>query len=454
MGDFRSGAFEILLASRVASEGLDFEFCSAVVNYDLPWNPMEVEQRIGRIDRIGQQEKKIGVLNFHTPGTIETDIIERVMERIGVFEHAIGELEPILEAQWKGVESLLFDFALDPEQKRLRAEQMIQAIEMQAKDLEFVESSAPVLISSDTADIAGLERDLLASGRYVGQAELAALIQDWAETFGGTVARNGSVLQVRGNEELAGHMHTLVRTGERLASEVEEMSALLRSEQIIYLSLDQERSRATGLPLLTATHPLTRAALGTPGHRQGRFTLLEMDTDTAGLPEGSYLSMLAVVSWNGIRPLHEVWSSSINLADCSDAGDSLGLAIMKELAEASYRAAPKHEHSGLAEAVELATMNLDFRAANRRSELTQENDAFIATRRLSFEDVHERRLRQLHALRRTHEERGNMRALKLTDARIAKEQTRLASQIAALDMARAPSLTTIDLAVCVVEVRG
>ena len=454
MGDFRSGAFEILLASRVASEGLDFEFCSAVVNYDLPWNPMEVEQRIGRIDRIGQVEKKIGVLNFNTPGTIETDIIERVMERIGVFEHAIGELEPILDAQWKGVESLLFDFTLDPEQKRLRTEQMIQAIEMRAKDLEFVESSAPMLISSDTADIEGLERDLLESGRYVGQAELAVLVQDWTETFGGAVARNGSVLEVRGNAELAGHVQTLVRTGERLASEVEETCALLRSEQIIYLSLDQEISRTTGRPLLTATHPLTRAALGTPGHRQGRFTLLEMDPEAPGLPEGTYLSLLAVVSWNGIRPLHEVWSSSINLADQSDAGDCLGLAIMKDLAEASYRAAPMREHSGLAEAVDLATMNLQVRVASRRSELIQENDAFIATRRLSFDEVHERRLKQMHALRRTHEERGNLRALRLTEARIAKEQDRFKSQIAALDAARKPSLTTADLAVCVVEARG
>jgi superfamily II DNA or RNA helicase len=456
MGDFRSGAFDILLASRVASEGLDFEFCSAVVNYDLPWNPMEVEQRIGRIDRIGQVEKKIGVLNFHTPGTIETDIIERVMERIGVFEHAIGELEPILDAEWKGVESLLFDFSLDPEQKKLRTEQMIQAIEMRARDLEFVESAAPMLVSSDTADIEGLERDLLASGRYVGQAELAVLIQDWAETFGGAVAvaRNGSVLEVRGNEELAGHVQTLVRTGERLASEVDETCALLRSEQIIYLSLDQERSRTTGLSLLTATHPLTRAAIGTPGHRQGRFALLEMDPVTAGLPEGTYLSLLAVVSWNGIRPLHEVWSSSINLVDLSDAGHSLGLAIMKDLAEASYRAAPVREHTGLVEAVELATMNLQVRAADRRSELIQENDAFIATRRLSFREVHERRLEQMHALRRTHVERGNLRAVRLTEARIAKEQNRFASQIAALDVARAPSLSTGDLAVCMVEVRG
>jgi hypothetical protein len=280
------------------------------------------------------------------------------------------------------------------------------------------------------------------------------LIEDWAETFGGVVGRNGSVLEVRGNAELSDHVQTLVRTGERVASEVEETCTLLRSEQIITLSLDQERSRTTGLPLLTATHPLTRAALGTPGHRQGRFTLLGMDPEMAGVPEGTYLSLLAVVSWSGIRPLHEVWSSSINLLDLSDPGDSLGLAIMKDLAEASYRAAPIREHSGLVEAVELATMNLEVRVANRRSELIQENDAFIATRLLSFKDVHERRLHQMHALRRTHLERGNMRALRLTEARIVKEQNRFASQIAALDVARAPSLTTGDLAVCVVEVRG
>ena len=88
---FRDGDFDVMLATRVAGEGLDFEFCSAVVNYDLPWNPMEVEQRIGRIDRFGQQEEKIHILNFHTPGTIETDIIARVHERIGVFTSSIGE---------------------------------------------------------------------------------------------------------------------------------------------------------------------------------------------------------------------------------------------------------------------------------------------------------------------------------------------------------------------------
>ena len=57
--DFRDGKFELLVASEVASEGLDFEFCNVLVNYDLPWNPMRVEQRIGRLDRFGQKHEKI-----------------------------------------------------------------------------------------------------------------------------------------------------------------------------------------------------------------------------------------------------------------------------------------------------------------------------------------------------------------------------------------------------------
>ena len=54
----------ILLSSEVGSEGIDLQFCSRLVNYDLPWNPMKVEQRIGRIDRVGQKSDKLSIFNF------------------------------------------------------------------------------------------------------------------------------------------------------------------------------------------------------------------------------------------------------------------------------------------------------------------------------------------------------------------------------------------------------
>jgi superfamily II DNA or RNA helicase len=453
MRSFRAGTFDVLLASKVASEGLDFEFCSAVINYDLPWNPMEVEQRIGRIDRIGQREKKIGVLNFHTPGTIETDIIERVMDRIGVFEHAIGELEPILDSRWRDVEGVLFDFSLSAEQREQRSREMILAIEAQAQALDEIESAAPLLVSSDGADIDGLERDLLSSGRYVGQDELGLLVRDWAETFGGQVEQDDQILRLRGNEELADHVQRLIRTGERSSSEVADLAGLLRSDQAVTLSLDQEHSRLSGIDLLTATHPLTRAAVGTPGYRQGRFSLLMMDSLAAGVPPGTYLTLLAVVSWNGLRPLHEVWASTIEIPSMADAGDALGSAVMKELARGGLRAAPLRDHGGLVEAVDLATVNLEVRAELRRHELTRENDAFIETRRLSFQQVHERRARRVNDVLRTHRQRGNLKVIAPTEARIRKEEARFAAQLVTLESASNPGLTTDDLAVCVVEVR-
>jgi superfamily II DNA/RNA helicase len=157
MADFRQGGYDLVLANRVASEGLDFEFCSAVVNYDLPWNPMEVEQRIGRIDRIGQREAKIHIVNFHTPGTIETDIISRVMERIGVFERSIGELEPILQSRVTDLQQAIFDFSLTSQQRERRTAEILAAIEEKNLACADVESASSYLISTDRVDIDGLE---------------------------------------------------------------------------------------------------------------------------------------------------------------------------------------------------------------------------------------------------------------------------------------------------------
>jgi superfamily II DNA or RNA helicase len=93
---FKNGEFDILLSSEVGSEGLDMQFCNVIFNYDLPWNPMRVEQRIGRIDRIGQTAEKLLIFNLVVEGTIEDRIYSRLYDRLGIFESSIGELEPIL----------------------------------------------------------------------------------------------------------------------------------------------------------------------------------------------------------------------------------------------------------------------------------------------------------------------------------------------------------------------
>ncbi len=93
---FRDGEADVLLCTEAAAEGLNFQFCGALVNYDMPWNPMRVEQRIGRIDRLGQKHSTIQIFNLHYRDTVEADIYRALAKRIGLFEGVVGQLQPIL----------------------------------------------------------------------------------------------------------------------------------------------------------------------------------------------------------------------------------------------------------------------------------------------------------------------------------------------------------------------
>src|SRR5207253_1156984 len=109
-------AIDVLLSSEVGCEGLDFQFCDFLINYDLPWNPMRVEQRIGRIDRYGQQSETVAIVNFITPGTVDADIYERCLSRIGVFQHAVGCSEEILGKITQELHDIADSFTLSPEE--------------------------------------------------------------------------------------------------------------------------------------------------------------------------------------------------------------------------------------------------------------------------------------------------------------------------------------------------
>jgi SNF2 family DNA or RNA helicase len=92
------GEVDILVCTDSASEGLNLQECGALINYDLPWNPMRVEQRIGRIDRIGQRYDEVIILNYSYENTVESDIYDRLDDRIGLFEYVVGNMQPILSS--------------------------------------------------------------------------------------------------------------------------------------------------------------------------------------------------------------------------------------------------------------------------------------------------------------------------------------------------------------------
>src|SRR5690606_32706643 len=93
---FRAGEVVILLCTESASEGLNLQTCGVLANYDMPWNPMRVEQRIGRIDRIGQTYAEVWIYNYFYEDSIEDKVYRALEDRIQWFEAVVGALQPIL----------------------------------------------------------------------------------------------------------------------------------------------------------------------------------------------------------------------------------------------------------------------------------------------------------------------------------------------------------------------
>ncbi|MFD1956715.1 SNF2-related protein [Paenibacillus thailandensis] len=106
MMDLFRGRAQVLIATEAGGEGINLQFCHHMINFDLPWNPMRVEQRIGRVHRLGQTED-VKIYNLCTLGTIEEHIVHLLHEKINLFETVIGELDHILERlEKKGEETL------------------------------------------------------------------------------------------------------------------------------------------------------------------------------------------------------------------------------------------------------------------------------------------------------------------------------------------------------------
>nr|WP_275266339.1 SNF2-related protein [Rhodovastum atsumiense] len=94
VAEFRDSG-KLLLCSESGGEGRNLQFCNTLVNFDIPWNPMAIEQRIGRIDRIGQT-REVFVFNLVTAGTIEDAMLRILDEKINMFELVVGEVGAIL----------------------------------------------------------------------------------------------------------------------------------------------------------------------------------------------------------------------------------------------------------------------------------------------------------------------------------------------------------------------
>lgn len=170
----------ILISSEVASEGVDLQFSSLLINYDLPWNPARIEQRIGRIDRIGQEADKILIWNFIYENTIDERIYDRLLDRLDIFRQALGSLEVMLGEEIRRLSYELLSHKLTPEQEQARIDRASVAIENLNRQQADLEREATQLIAHGDF-IQNKVRAAKELGRFIRGEDLLAYVKDFLE---------------------------------------------------------------------------------------------------------------------------------------------------------------------------------------------------------------------------------------------------------------------------------
>lgn len=167
----------VLLSSEVGSEGIDLQFSRTVINYDLPWNPMKVEQRIGRVDRMGQESQFVTVVNLLHKNTVDEKIYSRLYERLRLCEEALGGFESVLgEVIAKLTPDLLLG-TLNEEQIDNQLEQTRQALQNKKIFETELEDKASSLIAHSDHILESI-RNVRQQSRWIEVDDLALYIRD------------------------------------------------------------------------------------------------------------------------------------------------------------------------------------------------------------------------------------------------------------------------------------
>jgi hypothetical protein len=292
-------ALDVLLFSEVGSEGLDYQFCDCIVNYDLPWNPMRIEQRIGRVDRRGQASETVRIVNIITPGTVDADIYSRCLLRIGIFERELGASDDILGRLTRELRSIAEDLTLSDDERRDKLQQLadneVRLIraqqELEDRQAEFFALRVPAQSAAEDLQSA--------SSRWLSAPMIENLARNYLASRGASddcIQGERQVKTLRLNQELRNIL-------------LKDLSRLTRSTSSLYREWESwlkgtiPHARITFDPkaasenrdavLLSPVHPLIRQAAESY-KLAGRF-MAGFLVKTSAVPAGDY--PFAVYQW-------------------------------------------------------------------------------------------------------------------------------------------------------------
>jgi ERCC4-related helicase len=401
-------ALDVLLSSEVGCEGLDFQFCDGLVNYDLPWNPMRVEQRIGRLDRYGQKSETAAIYNFITPGTVDAEIYERCLVRIGVFRQALGGSEEILGKLTREIHAIAENLELTEEERATRLQQLADNEIRLVQEQNALEEAQTKLFG---LTLPKQDEDMVkqASSFWLAPAMLANLVARYLETLEVTslpasLGRKPVVTLQLGQEtrtKLLTDFQALKMTG----AAAQSWSRWLKGNDP-YLALTFDPATAADrrdLAFITPTHPLARQAA--QAVEPAAALVCNLSAKAEGLPPGHH--PYAIYRWRKIglkedftfQPICTGPAVAARMLELLETATSVG-APVQDISADEERALETHHYR----------LWLDQRAAHIE-QVTQTTQARLA----SLDTTHAARLALLEEQR---DEASDIRIRRMKESQI------------------------------------
>lgn len=437
MEAFERGKYQILLSSEVGGEGLDFQYCHAIINYDLPYNPMRIEQRIGRIDRFGQEADKIIVGNLFIKGTVDEEIYDRLYRRIRLIEDGVGALEPILGKELSNIQTAIITGALTEEQKEELSQRIERAVTEAKIEMEEFEKHRKELLGDDYL-IQPINN--ITKGEFVSPDNAIQLtahcLSKWKDCD--FIPTKTNCAKISLSSDIISKMEQFLRHPGNEGG-YSEIQPLLSPKKQIKVVFDGS----------IANKNTDHAFLAPTGHWT-KFLIYELEQENAilktfkfgikssevGIPEGDYLVYLFEVRIEGFRTEIEFWGIPVNIVT-ELVFDIPFESIPQLLADAKsfdYNFSPTEMDPNFF--FDIARGSLEQVLEKKREITTEENhyrvESRIATLKRSSEIKIKKLVEQIenHKKRRAEEgKEADENYLRLTDARIKKETTRLESKI-------------------------
>lgn len=450
----------ILLSSEVGSEGLNLQFARVLVNYDLPWNPMKIEQRIGRIDRVGQKADRLAIVHFKLLGTIEERLYERLHRRLELFKNSVGDLEAVLGEE---IQQLTVDLVTQPLDEAAIERRIEQCGTVAAQRLEEImeleQRGESLLAFSDYLQTK--IRDDLRNERYVTPRELEFYVQDFFQ-------RHRPGCQVRENEPGEGCLTIRLSPEARAALDDfvgRDTSQRARSVRGQEFSVTFRRDVPDGLPptirrrvaFINHLSPLVRWITLERGAGTEQFSPCSAVTlESSTRPSGVWIYRIERWTFKGIRSVESLAYSAARL-DSDEAvygpeAEALVREAQRDGKTWSYPAYPAEVALAYSDAMEHV---LNEQRTGTYEDFLNENETMLSIRKQRIQSQMDRELAIIDQALQTMALRGPQdRMVILTQTRRARTSARFTDKIRELEEISKSDVTFSEVGLGLIRIQN